>query len=124
MIFAPSTQMRAGARAKGKKSMNARVDKAHGVVVVHGEKLKLASKIGKYDTGRWYAYADKLKPDERYDIILENQNGEVVGVWFGYYVPSMFAVSAYPIWSAGGRSFGKTYVSERLVKLRKPYAES
>ena len=96
-----------------------KIDAERGVAHVYGEEKRLATEVRREDKGRWFVYSDRLLPDVKYDVLLENQRGEVVGIWFGYYRPSMLALDIYPVWSAPGKRFGRLKIAERMVKLRR-----
>ena len=94
------------------------IDTGRGVAVVLGEEIPLARRFLKGDGWKWCIYADKLRENVKYDVIGVNSRGEVAGVFFGYYRPSMLAIDVYPVWAPPGIRYRRTKVAERVFEMR------
>lgn len=96
-----------------------KIDVERGVAHVYGEELKLAGGYARGDGMRWSVYARTLKPNERYDVVLKNDRGEVIGVFAAYYVPHMFALDVYPVWAPDGVRYRRCKINERSFEIIK-----
>ena len=95
-----------------------KIDEERGVAVICGEEIPLARRFFKGDEWKWCVYADKLRENVKYDVIGVNSRGEVAGVFFGYYRPSMLAIDVYPVWAPPGIRYRRTKVAERVFDVR------
>lgn len=97
-----------------------KIDEERGVVTICGEELALAKEIKPEDKGQWYAFANMIRADGRYDVALLNQRDEVVVVGDGYYVPSLQSVRVYPAWVVANKRFNKLHIGVGMMKTRRP----